>query len=122
LAHFFVTICDTPSAYALCTLQSGFSIVPRIVLKYKHFIIFMVHEKYHEQIRVFSLFDGNKIKPYFFEWNGYRYEIDKIHNIHSGLDGIERFFFFAVSNKSDYFKLKLETKNLHWYIVEHYQE
>lgn len=82
----------------------------------------MIHEKYHEQIRVFSLFDGKKIKPYFFEWNGYRYEVDTVHNIHSGLDGIERYFFFAVSNKSDYFKLKLDTKNLHWYIVEHYQE
>ena len=86
------------------------------------FYIPMIHECHNDPVRVFSLFDGRKVKPYFFEWGGRRYEVDNVLNVHSKFEGRERVHFFSVANQSEFFNLKFHTEKMEWYLVEHFQE
>ena len=81
----------------------------------------MLHERHKDSIKVSALFDGRTVRPAIFRWQNNTYQIKKILNVHSTFDGRERVFFFSVSTETDFFRLELHTKDLSWFLVEHYQ-
>lgn len=42
--------------------------------------------------------------------------------VHSSYNGADKLYFFSVSDKTNYFKLQLDTANLEWRLVEMYAE
>lgn len=48
--------------------------------------------------------------------------MEKVNLIHSTNEGETRIFYFSVSDKTTFMKLRLDTQNLEWRLVEVYSE
>jgi hypothetical protein len=59
---------------------------------------------------------NREVKPRIIRWRNKAYEVDKIGYHHSYLEGRERQHIFEVVDldKTLYFKLRLDSSNLHW--------
>jgi hypothetical protein len=75
-------------------------------------------EKANEPIDVLVAFMKNKVMPLSFKWNMKKYSIDKVNMIYSGRVGRSKWYYFAVSCKSDFFKLGFNTENNKWFLEE----
>jgi hypothetical protein len=64
----------------------------------------------------------NKTIPVKFFWNGREILIKKINLVWSSFEGRVKFYFFAVSDDANYFKLQFNTDNLSWTLLEVYAE
>lgn len=81
-----------------------------------------VHETYHDPIKVWAVFEGNRVLPKAFEWGTKRYEVQRLLHVYSTYEGRERVHYFSVANNTDFFRLVLHADDLKWFLLEHYQE
>ena len=79
-------------------------------------------ETINEPIEVVTIFKQNKLIPFKFFWQGKEFLIKKINLTHSEFQGRVKFYFFAVSDNTNYFKLQFNTDNLSWTLLESYAD
>lgn len=88
----------------------------------------------NEPIEVVTIFRGNKLIPFKFLWparpasgsvagrQGREILVKKVNLSWSCFEGRVKFYFFAVSDDSNYFKLQFNSDNLSWTLLEVYSE
>ena len=86
-------------------------------------------EQINEPIDVVAVFStkggsasgGNReLKPFKFLWKGREFIVKKINLVYSSFEGRSKIYYFAVSDDSNYFKLRFDTESLHWTLLESY--
>jgi hypothetical protein len=81
-----------------------------------------MHETINEPIEVIAKFVGNKTIPIKFLWSGQEILIKKVNLSWTTFEGRSKFYFFAVSDNTNYFKLQFNTDNLTWVLLETYAD
>ncbi|MEJ0021887.1 MAG: hypothetical protein WDN47_04940 [Candidatus Doudnabacteria bacterium] len=79
-------------------------------------------EQINETIEVIARFSGNKATPVKFLWQGREIPVKKINLTYSRFEGRVKFYFFAVSDDTNYFKLQFNSDSLIWTLLESYVE
>ena len=79
-------------------------------------------EEINEPIEVFAKFTGNKTIPLKFVWQNKEILVKKVNLTYSRFEGRVKFYFFAVSDGENYFKLQFDTDNLGWTLLEVFSE
>jgi hypothetical protein len=79
-------------------------------------------ETINEPIEVIAKFSGNKTIPVKFLWQGREISVKKVNLTYSRREGRVKFYFFAVSDNTNYFKLQFNTDNLSWTLLESYAD
>jgi hypothetical protein len=79
-------------------------------------------EEVNEPIDVACRFIGNQLIPVRFLWHGQEIIIEKINLSWSNFEGRAKFYFFAVSDNANYFKLQFNSENLSWTLLESYAD
>ncbi|HEV8600978.1 MAG TPA: hypothetical protein VGQ87_00025 [Patescibacteria group bacterium] len=77
-------------------------------------------EQINEPVEVGVLFKQGKTLPVKFFWQGREYLIKTVNLSYSAWEGRTKFYYFAVSDSVNYFKLKFDTQNLNWTLLESY--
>ncbi len=67
-------------------------------------------------------FCGTKTVPHAIKWGRRRYNLDKVNLVHVAQEGRNKIFYFSVSDKLNFFKLRFDTGNLEWRLLELYSE
>ena len=77
-------------------------------------------QKVSTPISVSLAFDSNKRKvfPKWVVWNGRLYPVEKVGLHHTYREGRTLYHVFSVATKSLFFRLVLNTDNLHWKLEE----
>jgi len=65
---------------------------------------------------------GNKTIPVKFLWQGREILIKKVNLAYSRWEGRSKFYFFAVSDSTNYFKLQFNSESLGWTLLETYTD
>lgn len=82
-----------------------------------------MRESLDEPISVVLYFDSktNLIQPYRLSWNGRDYQLGKVDFHHETKEGMTLIHHFSLSNIEEtiYFKIALDTSNLHWKLEEY---
>jgi hypothetical protein len=81
-----------------------------------------VHEILNDLVDVRVDFAGRRVKPTSVRWGSREYPMERVNLIHSTKEGETRIFYFSVSDKSTFMKLRLDTSILEWRLVEIYSE
>ncbi len=79
-------------------------------------------EQINEPVDVVAKFIKNKLIPIKFLWKGREIAILKINLTWSTFEGRNKFYFFAVSDSTNYFKLQFNSDNLSWTLLESYAD
>ncbi len=82
----------------------------------------MSFNEINEPIEVIAKFSGNKTIPLKFLWHGREIIIKKVNLAYTSFTGRTKFYYFAVSDSTNYFKLQFNTENLNWTLLESYAE
>ena len=69
-----------------------------------------------ESINVWVFFEGNSVKPHTFFWHGRKIKIEKINLIHTSKEGANIFYHFSVSSGGNFYRLKLDTNRMKWFL------
>jgi hypothetical protein len=80
------------------------------------------HEIMEEEIDVQVIFKSGRVDIRAFKWAKRVHRILKVNLVHKNKIGEGLFYFFSVSNKNQFYKLRLNTFNLSWHIVEYYED
>lgn len=77
-------------------------------------------EQINEQIDCICVYRRSPacVVPYKIKWNGRVYKITKLGYHHKRRDGRYVYHIFSVATDSLFFKLKLDTETLYWYVEE----
>jgi hypothetical protein len=77
-------------------------------------------QKISESVSVSFTFDSNKrtVEPRALVWNGRLYGVRKVGLHHTYRQGRTLFHVFSVASKNLFFRLVLNTQNLHWRLEE----
>ncbi len=76
----------------------------------------------NEPIEVVAKFSAGKLLPMKFLWQDREVVIKKINLVYTSWQGRAKFYFFAVSDSTNYFKLQFNSENLTWTLLESYAE
>jgi hypothetical protein len=76
----------------------------------------------NESIEVVAIFKQGKVEPVKFLWQDKEYRIKKINLMYSRFEGRTKYYFFAVSDDANYFKLQFDTGGLNWTLLESHAE
>ena len=79
-------------------------------------------ELINEPVDVVVSFAQNRVAPRRMRWNRRDYDIKTINLVHTAHEGAKKIFYFSVSDLTNYFKLRLDTENLEWRLVELYSD
>lgn len=79
-------------------------------------------EQINQPVEVVTIFKETGALPWKFLWQGKEYLVKKINLTYSSWEGRHKMHYFAVSDNSNYFKLKFNTDNLRWTLLESYVE
>jgi hypothetical protein len=79
-------------------------------------------EEINQPIEVIAKFTGSKAIPIKFLWNNREVLVKKINLAYSRREGRGKFYFFAVSDSTNYFKLQFNSENLAWTLLEVYAD
>ena len=74
----------------------------------------------NEPIQVAAKFKQNQLLPFKFAWNNQEYLIKKINLTYSSREGGTKIYYFAVSDGANYFKLRFDSGDLSWKLLESY--
>lgn len=77
-------------------------------------------EEINEKIQVLALFQDQKLKPFKFMWNNREIRIQKINLNYTTWEGRSKIYYFAVSDGSNYYKLRFDADQLTWTLIETY--
>ncbi len=77
-------------------------------------------EKIQEAVSIELIFNSKtkRVFPHLVNWRGKTYQVDKIGLHHFFRQGKTLFHIFSVSSGNLFFRLKLNTDNLHWMLEE----
>ncbi len=78
--------------------------------------------KLNDPIEVAVRFQAGKAIPWKFLWQGREIKIVKVNLVHHVWEGRSKIYYFAVSDNSNYFKLRFDTDKLTWRLVESYAD
>lgn len=81
-----------------------------------------MHQVLNDPVDVIVEFNGKRIKPKRVRWDSKIYNMDMINLIHGAHEGTKRIYYFSVSDKSNFMKLRLDTETLEWRLVELYTD
>ncbi len=79
-------------------------------------------ETINEPVNVIAKFMGNKTIPIKLLWHDREILITKVNLTWSRWEGRVKFYFFAVSDGVNYFKLQFNSEALSWTLLESYSE
>ena len=79
-------------------------------------------EQINEPIEVIVKFARDQVVPVKFLWQTKEYLVKKVNLVYSRSEGKTKFYFFAVSDNANYFKLQLNSDTLSWTLLETYVE
>jgi hypothetical protein len=77
-------------------------------------------ERFNDIIEIRVCFSPTKVLPESFVWQGRLYYISKVNMIHSSGSGLDKVYYFSVSDEANFFKLAFYVKDLSWRIEELY--
>lgn len=69
-------------------------------------------------IKVATIFKGGKIIPVWFEWNKFKYTIDKILYRWEERKGSAQIIYFSVLSSDEHYNIAFDSENFVWYIVD----
>lgn len=77
-------------------------------------------EKINEQVSVVTVYNEAKgsVLPWLIHWKGRKYVITTVAYHHKVKNGRYVYHIFSVCNESIFFKLRLDTETLHWWLEE----
>lgn len=81
-----------------------------------------MHEILNDPVDVDVTFHGKRVHPTHVVWSGRTYAMDHVNLVHCVREGTKRIFYFSISDKTTFMKLKLDTELLEWRLVEMYTE
>jgi len=81
-----------------------------------------MYEPVNEPIEVVVRFSYKTIVPFIFRWRKRTYRVKNVNLAHKGKVGEERWYYFSVSDNTNYFKLAFNSTTLKWYLDELYVE
>ncbi len=81
-----------------------------------------MHEYLNDPVDVTVDFIGNRVRPRAIRWDDRVYKMKKVNLIHPTNEEGKRVFYFSVSDSANFMKLRLDTKNLEWRLVELYTD
>lgn len=79
-------------------------------------------EQINEPVNVVSRFSDSRLEPVKFLWHGREYSVKKINLTWSSWEGRSKIYYFAVSDSTNYFKLRFDTEDLSWTLLESFTE
>jgi hypothetical protein len=79
-------------------------------------------EQINEPIQVVTIFKDNQLIPFKFLWQGREIMVKKVNLSYSRFEGRVKYYFFAVSDSVNYFKLQFNTDDLSWTLLESYAD
>ena len=82
----------------------------------------MTYQKYNDPVDVLASFSGTRAVPHAIKWHNKRYPITKVNLVHVAHEGRGKAYYFSVSDATNFFKLKFDTENLEWRLMEMYSE
>ena len=74
----------------------------------------------NDPISVQVLFKQGKTLPFKFVWKNTEIVITRVNLVYSSFEGKHKIYYFAVSDDVNYFKLRFNTENLSWTLLESY--
>jgi hypothetical protein len=81
-----------------------------------------MYETINQNVHVAALFKAGQAIPLKFLWNGREYPVKKVNLSYTKYEGRSKIYYFAVSDNSNYFKLRFNSEDLSWVLVETYVE
>jgi hypothetical protein len=82
----------------------------------------MPHEILNDPIDVTVDFVGNRVRPKQIRWGRHTYPMHQVNLVHNAKEGNKRIFYFSVSDKSNFMKLRFDTESMEWRLVEFYTD
>ena len=73
-----------------------------------------------DPIDVIVSFSNGKVAPWKLRWGTSSYIVKYVNLIHSSKEGQQKIFYFNVSDDENAWKLRFNTENLEWRLVEAY--
>ncbi|OGE87963.1 MAG: hypothetical protein A3J07_02265 [Candidatus Doudnabacteria bacterium RIFCSPLOWO2_02_FULL_49_13] len=79
-------------------------------------------EQINQPIEVAAHFGLHQVRPLKFVWRGREYRVQKVNLTWSRWEGRTKFYYFAVSDNANYYKLQFNSESLAWTLLESYVE
>jgi hypothetical protein len=76
----------------------------------------------NQPIQVAAVFKNGQLKPLKFLWQGREFSVRAVNLSYSRYEGRSKLYFFAVNDKSNFFKLEFNSDSLAWTLLECYTE
>ena len=81
-----------------------------------------MHEILNDPIDVQVEFVGNRVRPKHIRWGNKTYRMDKVNLVHGAKEGFKRVFYFSVSDRANFMKLRFDTESMEWRLIELYTD
>ncbi len=75
-----------------------------------------------DPIQVLVSFKDGQIKPIKFLWHQREYLVTSVNLVYHHFEGRVKFYYFAVSDSANYFKLRFNADDLTWVLLETYSD
>lgn len=75
-------------------------------------------ETINDPVQVAAVFKAGNIEPRKFLWHNREYPITSINLVYSRYEGRAKVYYFAVSDSANFFKLRFNSDDLTWVLVE----
>ena len=81
-----------------------------------------MHEYLNDPVEVTVDFSGRRVRPKEVRWCNRTYPLQRVNLVHGAREGMKRIFYFSVSDKANFMKLRFDTESLEWRLVELYAD
>ncbi|MBU4315600.1 hypothetical protein KJ673_04340 [Patescibacteria group bacterium] len=81
-----------------------------------------MHQYLNDPIDVSVDFTNQRVRPHTVCWDNQMYKIKKVNLVHNTNEDGQHIFYFSVSDDANFMKLRLNTQNLEWRLVELYTD
>lgn len=79
-----------------------------------------MHTFHNEVVDVTVDFSGARVRPCAVRFGGHFYPITKVGLVKTATEGAKKIFYFSVSDPGNCFKLRFDSENLEWRLMEAY--
>ncbi|PIX61809.1 hypothetical protein CO057_03740 [Candidatus Uhrbacteria bacterium CG_4_9_14_0_2_um_filter_41_50] len=81
-----------------------------------------MHELLNDPIDVTVDFIGHRVRPKIIKWGNTIFNTEKVNLVHPAREGENLIFYFSISDHSHFLKLRFDTHNMEWRLVELYTD
>ncbi len=81
-----------------------------------------MHQLLNESVDVDVTFRGKRIHPNRIRWGQRIYDMPDVNLVHQAHEGRKRIFYFSISDKTNFMKLRFDPELLEWKLVEFYTD